>query len=938
MADSRSRKKNTRSTASRSRQSGKKQQEQLRKKRIKTAKEILYVLLIGFSILLLTACFSPALKWLRNASYTLFGLRMYLAPFLIVFIAWFLLFREKSMAILKKGAAVLLILFSTGGILSTALEKEDGGLLGRAGYFLFHNLLGNAGSYIIYAVIAVIGLILLTDFSFSDFAAEKQPEKGSDREKLLKEQKDLVSEKREIKRTLHQEYKNTRIREENDELRRKVREEQRKQQNRDRFQPIYGIGDTTIRADDFTPLETTFYDREPAVKKNRRLFDEERAVKKAAETAPVKPAEEKPKKQKLPEIILPKNYFDEDENAADIPFDLETPKKTASRKPQESTRKTVETANGKKISIETDDVLKGKTVYNAENPPEHTEFDYSPDRDTELGIRNRAGSAPGADSAVPGTVSEAAPAAAAAAAASAVTGKNTPVGKEEAEAEIRKTAEAIPEKEYEFPPLRLLKRGSGSQISKADLEKELQDTAEKLRETLMTFGVGVTITNISCGPTVTRYEIQPEVGVKVSRIVSLTDDIKLNLAAKDIRMEAPIPGKSAIGIEIPNREKQSIVLRDLLESEEFTSAKSKLVFAAGRDIEGNAIIANIAKMPHVLVAGATGSGKSVCINTMIMSILYHAKPTEVKLILVDPKVVELSVYNGIPHLLLPVVTDPKKAASALNWAVAEMENRYLSFAKYGVRGIEGFNDLVERENPEENGEAVKKMPQILIIVDELADLMMAAPGDVETAICRLAQKARAAGIHLVLATQRPSVDVITGLIKANIPSRIAFAVSSGVDSRTILDSNGAEKLLGAGDMLYAPAGSNKAVRVQGAYVSDEEISKVVDFVSGQGPVKGGQTGKAIDLNSVSSAASGSGGSGVPDRDEFFADAGRLVIDKERASIGMLQRAFKLGFNRAARIVDQLAEAGVVGEEEGTKPRRVLMTAAQFEDYLNGTGA
>ena len=490
------------------------------------------------------------------------------------------------------------------------------------------------------------------------------------------------------------------------------------------------------------------------------------------------------------------------------------------------------------------------------------------------------------------------------------------------------------EKEYVFPPYRLLKRGSGAGISKTELQRDLKETAEKLQHTLQTFGVGVTITNISCGPTVTRYEILPEMGVKVSKIVSLTDDIKLNLAAEDIRMEAPIPGKSAIGIEIPNKVKQSVVLRDLMESDAFTNTKSKLAFAAGRDLEGNVIIADIARMPHVLVAGATGSGKSVCINTMIMSIIYHAKPTEVKMIMVDPKVVELSVYNGIPHLLLPVVTDPKKAASALNWAVAEMEKRYVSFAEYGVRGIEGFNELIDRTSPVDDlGQPVRRMPQILIIVDELADLMMVAPGDVENAICRLAQKARAAGIHLVLATQRPSVDVITGLIKANIPSRIAFAVSSGVDSRTILDMNGAEKLLGRGDMLYSPAGSSKPVRVQGAFVSDDEVKAVVDFVSHQGNVKGGGE-ESIDL---AANVSGGGGESASDRDEYFAQAGRLVIDKEKASIGMLQRTFKLGFNRAARIVDQLCDAGVVGEEEGTKPRRVLMTAAEFEAYLNEHG-
>jgi len=490
--------------------------------------------------------------------------------------------------------------------------------------------------------------------------------------------------------------------------------------------------------------------------------------------------------------------------------------------------------------------------------------------------------------------------------------------------------------DYIFPPLDLLKKGSSAGVSKNTMESELMETAGKLESTLKTFGVGVRVTDVSCGPTVTRYEIQPDVGVKVSRIVNLTDDIKLNLAAADIRIEAPIPGKSAIGIEIPNKVKKSVVLRDLLESDAFTKSKSKLAFAAGRDIEGNTVIADIAKMPHVLVAGATGSGKSVCINTIIMSILYHALPTEVKLIMIDPKQVELSVYNGIPHLLLPVVTDPKKAAAALNWAVAEMENRYQLFAKYSVRSFEGFNELVDLDSPEDDvGNPIPKMPQILILVDELADLMMTSGNDVENAICRLAQKARAAGIHIVLATQRPSVDVLTGLIKANIPSRIAFAVSSGTDSRTILDMTGAESLLGAGDMLYAPAGVAKPRRVQGSFVSDGEVKATVDFITGQGKVKGAESTSQqtpIDLNSVSGSTGGSS-----ERDEYYADSGRLVIEKEKASIGMLQRAFKLGFNRAARIVDQLAADGVVGEEEGTKPRRVLMTPDEFEEFLKTIG-
>ena len=383
-----------------------------------------------------------------------------------------------------------------------------------------------------------------------------------------------------------------------------------------------------------------------------------------------------------------------------------------------------------------------------------------------------------------------------------------------------------PKKAYQYPPISLLKRGS-KQSGESDAH--LRETAMKLQQTLQNFGVNVTVTNVSCGPSVTRYELQPEMGVKVSKIVGLADDIKLNLAAADIRIEAPIPGKAAVGIEVPNKENSAVMLRDLLESKEFKNSASKISFAAGKDIGGKVVVADIAKMPHLLIAGATGSGKSVCINTLIMSILYKATPEEVKLIMIDPKVVELSVYNGIPHLMIPVVTDPKKAAGALNWGVAEMTRRYQAFAEYNVRDIKGYNEKVASMPPVE-GKALERMPQIVIIVDELADLMMVAPGEVEEAICRLAQLARAAGIHLVLATQRPSVNVITGLIKANMPSRIAFSVSSGVDSRTIIDMNGAEKLLGKGDMLFYPSGYQKPARVQGSFVTDKEVQGVVEYL------------------------------------------------------------------------------------------------------------
>ena len=523
------------------------------------------------------------------------------------------------------------------------------------------------------------------------------------------------------------------------------------------------------------------------------------------------------------------------------------------------------------------------------------------------------------------------------------TKRKTRSSEEEIEKEVANVAQemapamAQPDKKYVFPPVDLLKAGSGKKS--ANTESQLRETANKLQQTLKTFGVNVTVTNISCGPAVTRYEIQPEMGVKVSKIVGLADDIKLNLAAADIRIEAPIPGKAAVGIEVPNKENVTVAFRDLIESREFKESKSKISFAVGKDISGRTKVTDIAKMPHLLIAGATGSGKSVCINTIIMSILYKADPNEVKLLMIDPKVVELSVYNGIPHLMIPVGTDPKKASGALHWAVAEMTDRYEKFAQANVREINGYNAKVDSIEVPEGQERPQKMPQIVIIVDELADLMMVASNDVEEAICRLAQLARAAGIHLVIATQRPSVNVITGLIKANMPSRIAFAVTSGVDSRTILDMNGAEKLLGKGDMLFSPQGAPKPIRVQGAFVSDEEVSDVVEYIkehNGDAQYNDSVQQKMESLqssggNTVSISDSDTSDDG---KDAYFMDAAKIIVDKEKASIGMLQRYLKVGFNRAARIMDQLEEAGIVGPEEGTKPRTVLMNKEQFEAYID----
>ncbi len=487
-------------------------------------------------------------------------------------------------------------------------------------------------------------------------------------------------------------------------------------------------------------------------------------------------------------------------------------------------------------------------------------------------------------------------------------------------------------KKYVFPSVNLL--DDYQQSAPPELEKNLKDTAALLQQTLASFGVNVKITDISCGPTVTRYEMFPEQGTKVSKIVNLADDIKLNLAATDIRIEAPIPGKAAIGIEVPNAESTEVHFKDIINNRTFKNYKSKLTFAVGKDIGGKTIVTDVAKMPHLLIAGATGSGKSVCLNTLIMSVLYKATPDDVRMIMIDPKMVELSNYNGIPHLLIPVVTDPKKAAGALNWAVSEMTQRYSKFAEYQVRNIKGYNQKIrdlENMGEIEKG-AVEPMPQILIIIDELADLMMVSPGEVEDAIVRLSQLARAAGIHLVIATQRPSVDVITGLIKANVPSRIALSVASAVDSRTILDMQGAEKLLGNGDMLFYPAGYQKPVRVQGAYISDDEIERVVDFI------KKNQTADSYDTDIANTIENTIQVQKIAqDRDEYFEDAARFCIQQEKATIGGIQRRFKVGFNRAARIVDQMEAAGIVGPEEGTKPRKVLMSEEQlnqyFEEYL-----
>lgn len=476
---------------------------------------------------------------------------------------------------------------------------------------------------------------------------------------------------------------------------------------------------------------------------------------------------------------------------------------------------------------------------------------------------------------------------------------------------------------YKLPPISLLKAPKFS--GNTDVSEELKANAALLVDTLKSFGVQTRIIDISRGPTVTRYELQPSAGVKISKITGLSDDIALNLATAGVRIEAPIPNKAAVGIEVPNKKTEIVTMREIIESKAYDDAKSKVTIALGRDIAGNCITADISKMPHMLIAGATGSGKSVCINSIIMSILYKSSPSEVRFLMIDPKVVELGVYNGIPHLLVPVVTDPRKAAGALGWAVTEMLNRYKLFADSNARDIVGYNNYAN-EN-----EGIDPLPQIVIIIDELADLMMAAPNEVEDSICRLAQMARAAGMHLVIATQRPSVDVITGVIKANIPSRIAFAVSSQIDSRTILDSGGAEKLLGRGDMLFYPVGMPKPLRVQGCFISDKEVEQVVNFVKNKDTADyDDEIIKEIDKQTVpEKKPKGDTGGGLDEEDDLFADAVECIIDAGQASTSYLQRKLKVGYARAARLIDDMEAKGIVGTFEGSKPRQILISRQQW---------
>lgn len=489
---------------------------------------------------------------------------------------------------------------------------------------------------------------------------------------------------------------------------------------------------------------------------------------------------------------------------------------------------------------------------------------------------------------------------------------------EELEKEIKENT-SFENSLYEFPTANLLNQNNLSKLNKED-KRDLINNASKLEETLSSFGVEAKVIQVAKGPSVTRFELQPNAGVKVSKIVNLADDIALNLAASGVRIEAPIPGKAAVGIEVPNKDLTAVFLREVIESSEFVNFNKNIAFCLGKDIAGSCVVTDLTKMPHLLIAGATGSGKSVCINSLIISLLFKYSPEDVKLLMIDPKVVELSVYNGIPHLLIPVVTEPKKAAGALNWAVNEMTKRYKMFADNNVRNIEGYNDLVLK------GKLPEKMPWIVIIVDELADLMMVCANDVEDYIGRLAQMARAAGMHLVIATQRPSVDVITGVIKANIPSRISFAVSSQIDSRTILDSSGAEKLLGKGDMLFYPVGESKPLRIQGAFISEEEVEKVVEFIKKQKEDPEYRTEILDEINTTDNKNT------EIDSDELLNEAIRIIVEMGQVSTSLIQRKLRIGFNRAARIIEQMEEVGVISQKDGSKPRQILIKKEDLDKY------
>ncbi len=865
--------------------------------------EILVIGVLAVSILMVLSTFNMCGQlgeWISYGLFGLFGRLAYIFPLLVFFgISFFVSNKNNRIAKVKLAASIfcyifLIILFHMltepyiagtklwTSFTESAVSKRGGGLIGGVGSKVLYPLLGSVGSYVVLFLLILICMILITRKRFVIPFFRKS---RSAYERAAKQHRERVQEKEKIREARLAE----------------AREE--KFGGRDLN---FDLSSTLQKNEDEKGQKSESADTEGKVQTDKTVDKKRRKKAEISDfEAAVDSGEQVPEPADV-DAIYGETLFVEEEPD----FTVNRMEDIVPADMKEIHAEDFDDGNILEDAYPSDTGVYRKTIRENENIKTESAAAGT------AAVSEQGKAQPEERKAVP-----------------AAAGKQPGVGtsaKAEAPSDMEnlKTAQDIEQalnekKEYVFPPMDLLVHGSSSGGTS---EETLRKTAVKLRQTLESFGVKVQITNVSCGPSVTRYELSPEQGVKVSKIVSLSDDIKLNLAVADIRIEAPIPGKAAIGIEVPNKEKTMVMLRNLLESRNFQQKKGGIAFAVGRDIAGQAIVADIAKMPHLLVAGATGSGKSVCINTLIMSVIYKYKPEEVRLIMVDPKVVELSVYNGIPHLLIPVVTDPKKAAGALNWAVMEMDDRYKKFAELNVRDLKGYNEKVAATEPKSEDYPV--LPQILIIIDELADLMMVAPGEVEDAICRLAQLARACGIHLVIATQRPSVNVITGLIKANIPSRIAFSVSSGVDSRTIIDMNGAEKLLGNGDMLFYPSGYQKPVRVQGAFVSDKEVNDVVSFL------KEKADGDSYNETIVTKITSGAGSTAGGERDDYFVEAGKFIIEKDKASIGMIQRMFRVGFNRAARIMDQLADAGVVGPEEGTKPRKVLMSMEQFEQYVD----
>lgn len=925
-----------------------------RKKRTPLSAEIFLWLLLAFCIIFfLGNTFHAGGIIGRSISgffFGLFGMMAYIMPFFLFLVMTLLIANHGSLQAWLKVIAALVLMISLScffALVSNPVSSQislveyyqscmenrnGGGMAGAAVYQLFHPIVGEIGTWICNIVLFIIGMIILTGHTlFDSICAESGSAIGQahTRKQMRRELNQQKRKRAHLQKQMQMQREIEEMKSANQDLSREIREPRRQR-------VVTGVSTNTTFGMGL-PVAEEIHEVVPKISKSSGhatvMLDPANA-KAAEESVPeLPPRQEKPKViQAKAEhtTVKEKPLQNKEDGLPELQFTIQrngSSQVISSSSPDAETVHRVQpvvAASADTVSRPESFSMPEMPVEDRSIPAEHKDVVRLADKDIEKHTEKSAIEKETASEEITAKTKI----------------KNPHSSKEEQEqavdsvAEEIKQNESVEKAEYVFPPLDLLKKPASS--SDGNTNDEVTETARKLQDTLHSFGVNVTVTNVSCGPAVTRYELQPEQGVKVSKIVNLADDIKLNLAAEDIRIEAPIPGKAAVGIEVPNKENSAVYLRELLESDEFQNAKSNLSFAVGKDIAGKTVVTDIAKMPHLLIAGATGSGKSVCINTLIMSIIYKADPEDVKLIMIDPKVVELSVYNGIPHLFIPVVTDPKKASGALNWGVAEMTKRYELFANAGVRDLKGYNAKVEALYDVNATDKPKKLPQIVIIVDELADLMMVAPGEVEDAICRLAQLARAAGIHLIIATQRPSVNVITGLIKANMPSRIAFSVTSGVDSRTILDMTGAEKLLGKGDMLFYPQGYSKPVRVQGSFVSDAEVSKVTEFLTQKNDMTAYTRQMEARMNTVaqSSPLSMGGATGGSELDSNFVQAGKFIIEKDKASIGMLQRVFKIGFNRAARIMDQLSEAGVVGPEEGTKPRKVLMSMEEFEQYVD----